>query len=107
MSTTRTAGSVVVGVDFSKPNATAVEYAAAVASRRHLPLLLTYALNPHEAPATYLALNPEELRADAEEELADQKASLSEDFPGLDIHTVVLDDTPVHTERFHGLRAGG
>lgn len=94
MTTTKTRGPVVVGVDFSKQNARAVEYAATVASRRHLPLMLTYALDPHPPALTYLALGADELRAEVEGELADQAGALREDHPSLLVATAVVEESP-------------
>jgi nucleotide-binding universal stress UspA family protein len=94
MSTMQTPGPVAVGIDFSKQNAPAVEYAAAVAMRRHLPLVLLYALGPHQAPATYLALSTQALRGELAGELADQAATLREDYPCLEIRNEVIERSP-------------
>lgn len=80
-------GPVVVGVDFSKDNVAAIEYATAVATRRQVPLHLIYAIDPHGAPQTYLALTEGEIREEAEGELADQASALREEHPGLEVTT--------------------
>jgi nucleotide-binding universal stress UspA family protein len=94
MSPTTTPGLVVVGVDFSKDNAAAVDYAAAVATRRHLPLELLYAVDPQTAPPTYLAMSMHEITEEAEGELADQANAVRQDNPGLEVTTHFLAQSP-------------
>lgn len=94
MSETKTPGPVVVGVDFSKDNAPALEYAAAVAKRRGLPLELVYAVEPQTAPPTYLAMTMHEITEEAEGALADEANALREDTPGLTVTTRFLAQSP-------------
>ncbi|MFL6099429.1 MAG: universal stress protein [Actinomycetales bacterium] len=94
MSPATTPGPVVVGVDFSKDNAAALEYAAALAVRRQLPLELVYAVDPQTAPPTYLAMSMDEISEAAEEELADQATTLRQDNPGLEVTTQFLAQSP-------------
>ena len=94
MSSTTTPGSVVVGVDFSKDNAAAVDYAAAVATRRHLPLELLYAVEPQSPPPTYLALSMAEIREEAKGELADEADAVRQDNPGLQVSRQFAEQSP-------------
>lgn len=94
MSPTTTRGPVVVGVDFSKGSAAALEYAAAVAKRRGLPLELVYAVEPQTAPPTYLAMTMHEIVEEAEGALADEADALREDSPGLEVTTRFLAQSP-------------
>lgn len=94
MSTSSSRRPVVVGVDFSKDNISAVEYAAAEAARRRLPLELVFAVEPHEAPPTYIAMTMHEIREDAESELADQANAIQEDYPNLEVKTTFVAQTP-------------
>jgi nucleotide-binding universal stress UspA family protein len=94
MSPTTTHGPVVVGVDFSKDSAAAVDYAAAVTTRRRLPLELVYAVEPQAAPPTYLAMSIHEITEEAEGELADLANDVRQDNPGLEITTNFLVQSP-------------
>lgn len=87
-------GPVVVGVDFSKDNAAAVEYAAAAAERRGLPLELLYAVDPQSAPQTYIALTLQEVKEDALSELEDQANALRDDNPDLEVRTHFVAQSP-------------
>lgn len=87
-------GPVVVGVDFSKDNRSAIQYAAAAAARRRLPLELVFAVAPDGPPATYLAMTMEQVREDAESELADRARAIADEYPDLDVTTTVLVQAP-------------
>jgi nucleotide-binding universal stress UspA family protein len=89
-----THGPVVVGVDFSKDNAAAIEYASATAKRRGVPLELVYAHDPQSAPQTYLAMTLFEIKDQAEGELANQANALREDYPGLEVRTTFVAQNP-------------
>lgn len=94
MATTRTHGPVVAGIDFSKGSASAVEYAVAEAVRHDRPLELLYAVDPKAAPPTCLALNVQEIREEAEGELANQRNTIQEDYPGLEVTTRFVQAAP-------------
>jgi nucleotide-binding universal stress UspA family protein len=94
MSPTTTPGPVVVGVDFSKVNAAAVDYATAVAARRQLPVEFVYAIDPQSAPPTYLAMTMHELTEQAESDLTELADTVRREHPSLEVTTHVLAQSP-------------
>jgi nucleotide-binding universal stress UspA family protein len=106
MSPTTTNGHVVVGVDFSKDNAAAIDYAAAIAHRRHVPLELLYAVDPQTAPPTYLSMTMHEIQDEAENELANQANDVRQDNPGLEVTTHFVAQSPTESLLEASDRAG-
>ena len=83
-------GSVVVGLERSDEGQAAAEYAAEVADRRHVPLLLVHAFEPSpyigRAPTIGWGFDMEEVLRDSSERLLDEAAArLSIGYPDLEV----------------------
>lgn len=82
-------GAVIVGLDRSDPGRAAVEYAAELADRRHLPLRLMHAFEPSQyaiGPATGWTSNVESVLRNSAQRLVDDTAEvLALLYPDLDV----------------------
>lgn len=89
---------VVVGVDGSEAANTAIEYAAAEASRRGVPLTAVYAWMPPLTPGLEYLWSEELIesqRIAAEEAIAIGTSGLTGRYPDLTIHREIVQSAPV------------
>ena len=94
MSNQTTDSVVVVGVDFSKQNEAAIQYAAEEARLRGASLLLLHALDVDVTPLSFPSYTVDELEAAATRELTQVRTGLEQEWSPLVVSTSIATSSP-------------